>query len=75
MFHSRCTYEEYLNFIQKEEATPEYLTLDLESDEDIDDNEVNDDNNVAQIYFYPYLVDIPKGFNDDEEVLVIGNCP
>jgi len=47
MFRSRRTYEEYLNSIQNEEEAAEHLTLDLESDEDIDDDEVNDDDNVA----------------------------
>jgi len=74
MFHSRCTYEEYLNSIQNEEAAPEHLTLDLESDEDIDDDDVNDNNNLAQMYFDLNVVNIREGFNDDKEVLVIGNC-
>ena len=46
MFHSKCTYEEYLNSVQNE-AAAKHLNLDLESDEDIDDDEVNDDDNVA----------------------------
>lgn len=75
MFRSRRTYEDYLNSVQNEAAAPEHLTLDLENDEDIDDDDVNDDDNVAQMYFDPDLVDVPEGFNDDEEVLVIGNCP
>ena len=48
MFRSRCTYEECLNFVQNEEATPEHLTLDLESKQDVDDDDVNDEDNVAQ---------------------------
>ena len=47
------------------------MSLDLESDED-DGADVNDEDNVAQKYFDPVLVDILKRFNDDEEVLVIG---
>jgi len=47
-----------LNFVPNEEAATEHLTLDLESHEDIDDGEVNDDDNVVQMYFDPYLVDM-----------------
>ena len=72
MFRSRRTYEDYLNSVQNEAAAPEHLTLDLENDEDIDDDDVNDDDKK---YFDPDLVDVPEGFNDNEEVLVIGNCP
>jgi len=75
MFRSRRTYEEYLNSVQNEAVAPEHLTLDLENDEDIDDDDVDDDDNVAQMYFDPDFVDMPEGLNDDEEVLVIGNCP
>ena len=64
-----------MNSIQNEEAVPEHLSLDLKSDEDIDDDDVNDEDNVAQMYFDLDLVDVPEWFNDDEEVLVIGNCP
>ncbi|KAJ8437069.1 hypothetical protein Cgig2_002036 [Carnegiea gigantea] len=69
--HSRSIYEEYLDSIQNEEAAPKHVSLDFESDED-DGDDVNDKDNVAQIYFYPVPIYILKGFNDDEEVLVIG---
>ena len=64
-----------MNFVQNEDAASEHLTLDLVSDEDIDGDDVNDEDNVSQIYFDLDLVHIPEGFNDDEEVLVICNCP
>ena len=38
----------------------------------IDDDDLNNVDNVAQMYFDPDLVDISEGFNDDEELLVIG---
>ena len=63
MFYSRCSYKEYINFIQNEEVAPEHLSLDLENDEDINGDDVNDEDNVAQIYFDPYLIYIPEGFN------------
>ena len=60
--------------MQNEAAVLEHLTLDLEKDEDIDDDDVNNDDNVAQMYFDPDLVDMPEGFNDDGEVLVMKRC-
>ena len=71
MFRSRGTYEEYLKSIENEEPLHEHLCLDFESDED-DDYDINDEDDVSQIYFDPSLVAIPDGFNDDEEVLVVG---
>lgn len=70
VFRSWSIYKEYLNSIQNEEAAPRHVSLDFESDED-DGDDVNDKDNVAQIYFDPILIDILKGFNDDEEVLVV----
>ena len=71
MFRSRCTCKEYLKLIENEEPSLEHLCLDFESDED-DDYDISDEDDVSQIYFDPSLVAIPDGFNDDEEVLVIG---
>jgi len=59
-----------LKSIQNEEALPEHLSLDFESDED-NDYDINDEDDVSQIYFDPILVAAPEGFNDDEEVLII----
>lgn len=50
--------------MQSEEAAPEHMSLDIESGGD-DGDDVNDEDNVAQIYFDPALFDIPEGFNDD----------
>ena len=41
------TCEEYLNTVQNEEATPKHVSLDLKSDEDIDDDDVDDEDNVT----------------------------
>ena len=75
MFRSWCTFDEYQNSLQNETAGPEEMILDdVDGDEDCA-NEVlneNNENNELMMDFDPSLVPILKGFNDDDEVLVIG---
>ena len=75
MFRSRHTFEKYQNSLQNETVAPDNL---LSDDIDVDEDSVNevlnenDEDNELLMDFDPSLAPIPEGFNDDEEVLVIG---
>ena len=65
----------FQNSLQNETATLEELISNaVDGDEDCTNEVLNEDdkNNELLIDFDPSLVDIPEGFNDDDEVLVIG---
>ena len=75
MFRSRCTFAEYQNSLQNETAAVEELLVDDADGDDDSANQVlneNDENNDPLTDLDPSLVPVPEGFNDDEEVLVIG---
>jgi len=75
MFRSRCTFSEYQNSLQNETAAAEELLIDDTDGDDDSANEVldeNDENNDPVMDLDPSLVPVPEGFNDDDEVLVIG---
>ena len=75
MFRSRCTFAEYQNSLQNETAIAEELLVDDADGDDDSANEVlneNDENSDPLMDLDPSLLPIPEGFNDDDEVLVIG---
>ena len=75
MFRSRCTFVEYQNSLQNETAAAEELLVDDADGDDDSANQVldeNDENNDPLTDLDSSLVPVPEGFNDDEEVLVIG---
>ena len=75
MFRSRCTFAEYQNSLQNETAAAEELLVDDADGDDGSANEVlneNDENSDPLMDLDPSLVPVPEGFNDDDEVLVIG---
>ena len=75
MFRSRCTFAEYQNSLQNKTAPAEELLVGDADGDDDSANQVldkNDGNNDPPTDLDPSLVPVPEGFNDDEEVLVIG---
>jgi len=76
MFCSRRTFEDYQNSLQNETPSPnDPLLDDIVGEEDNFDDvlDENDKNTELLTDIDPSLVPIPEGFNDDEEVLVLGN--
>ena len=75
MFRSRCTFAKDQNSLQNETAAVEELLVDDTDGDDDSANEVldeNDKNSDPLMDLDPSLVPVPEGFNDDAEVLVIG---
>jgi len=75
MFCSRCTFAEYQNSLQNETAAANEPLVDDADGDDDSANEVLDENDEKSdplMDLDPSLVPIPEGFNDDDEVLVIG---
>jgi len=75
MFRSRRTFDDYQRSLQNEIATyDDPLFDDIDGEEDNVDEvaEENDENVEPMTDIDPALVSVPEGFNDDEEVLVLG---
>ena len=75
MFRSRRTFDDYQRSLQNEIATyDDPLFDDIDGEEDNVDEvaEENDENVEPMTDIDPALVPVPEGFNDDEEVLVLG---
>ena len=70
------TFEDYQNSLQNKTPSPDDPLLDdIDGEEDNFDevSDENDENTELLIDIDPSLVPVPEGFNDDEEVLVLGN--
>ena len=75
IFRSRRTFDNYQRSLQDETATHDDLILDdIDGEEDnVDEVPEEDDENLKPMTdMDPSLMPIPEGFNDDEDVLILG---
>ena len=79
MFRCRITLEEYHKSIEHETPGGEDVFLDdIDMVTDLEGEDIEDDDNNAyesriSIDVNPYVIIILEAFNDDKEVLIIGN--
>jgi len=75
MFSSRHTFDDHHRSLQNETITHDDPILDdIDGEEDnVDEVPKEDDENLEPMTdIDPSLVPVPEGFNDDEEVLILG---